>query len=383
MVTILEGDTKIHAEQQEIVSRKMPVFFNPDMKLNRDITIAVLNSTKTGDSRLRCCFPLAGSGIRAIRVLKECNNIMQVVINDISGEAYASIREHLEMNNIEYMENVAPGKHDEGAAFIFNTEAACLLHKVGGFDYIDIDPFGSPVPFMDATFRRISRGAIFGITATDTSALCGSYPKACRRRYDSRPLLNENCYETGLRILIRKIQTIGMQYDKAAVPVYSYYYKHYMRVFFRIVYSKTLCDQISKEHKYFLFCPKCLNRKYSRYNNADCCGQPMEYAGLLFSGPLWEEKLADQVADSIKKRGDMANRDLEIVEAIKNECKINSQSYFHIHEFNKKYQITHIKKRDDIIISVREKGYNVSPTHFNQLALRSDMPFDEFARILK
>ncbi|MCU0373510.1 MAG: ATP-binding protein, partial [Ignavibacteria bacterium] len=42
-----------------------------------------------------------------------------------------------------------------------------------GFDYIDIDPFGSPCPFLDAAIKRLSRGGILAVTATDTSALAG------------------------------------------------------------------------------------------------------------------------------------------------------------------------------------------------------------------
>jgi tRNA (guanine26-N2/guanine27-N2)-dimethyltransferase len=388
-IIIREGSADIHIKEEKIVSRKMPVFYNQDMKLNRDITIAMLKiiamlkSTKTDNGKLRCCFPLAGSGVRAIRVLKECDNIMHAVINDVSSEAYKKIKENLEINNIEYIENVSPKKYDEDCdAFIFNTEAAALLHRSAGFDYIDIDPFGSPVPFMDAAFRRISREAFFGITATDTGALCGSYPKVCMRRYDSRPLLNENCYETGLRILIRKIQCIGMQYDKAAIPVYSYYYKHYMRVFFKIIYSKDLCDQLVKEHKYMLYCPRCLKAEYSRYNNSSCCGHQMEYAGRLYSGFLWDLKITDSISDNISKREDMEKRDLDIVKTIQKESRINSQSYYHIHEFNKKYRITHIKKRDEIMQAILKGGYCVSKTHFSKLALRTDMPVEEFAKIL-
>ena len=40
-------------------------------------------------------------------------------------------------------------------------------------------------------------------------------------------------HETGIRILIRKIQLIGAQYNKALTPIFSYSKEHYFRVFLK------------------------------------------------------------------------------------------------------------------------------------------------------
>ena len=40
----------------------------------------------------------------------------------------------------------------------------------GYFDYIDIDPFGSPNPFLAAAIGRITRNGIVAVTATDTAS---------------------------------------------------------------------------------------------------------------------------------------------------------------------------------------------------------------------
>ena len=69
-----------------------------------------------------------------------------------------------------------------------------------GFDYIDVDPFGSPNPFLDAAIKRIARDGILAVTATDTAPLCGTYTNACRRKYWAVPLRNELMHEIGIRI---------------------------------------------------------------------------------------------------------------------------------------------------------------------------------------
>jgi len=121
---------------------------------------------------------------------------------------------------------------------IKNQDANLFLLNSTGFDYIDIDPFGTPNPFLDSAVKRISRDGILAVTSTDTAALTGTYPKATLRKYWAYSKKDEMMHETGLRILIRKIQLIAAQYDKALVPIFSYFKDHYYRIFFNSVKGK-------------------------------------------------------------------------------------------------------------------------------------------------
>jgi len=47
------------------------------------------------------------------------------------------------------------------------------------------------------------------VTATDTSALTGTYPKATKRKYWADSYRTEFLHEQAIRILIRKVQMIG------------------------------------------------------------------------------------------------------------------------------------------------------------------------------
>ena len=88
---------------------------------------------------------------------------------------------------------------------------------------------------LDSAIKRISRNGILAVTNTDTAALTGTYPKACIRKYWSMPKRDYMMHETGLRILIRKVQLVGMQYEKALYPIFSYFKDHYFRIFFQCV----------------------------------------------------------------------------------------------------------------------------------------------------
>ena len=45
--------------------------------------------------------------------------------------------------------------------------------QFGGFDIVDLDPYGSVVPFLDASIAAAKEGGLLCITCTDTRVLCG------------------------------------------------------------------------------------------------------------------------------------------------------------------------------------------------------------------
>lgn len=45
--------------------------------------------------------------------------------------------------------------------------------RENNFDIIDLDPYGSAVPFLDAAVHSIKEGGMLCITCTDTRVLCG------------------------------------------------------------------------------------------------------------------------------------------------------------------------------------------------------------------
>ena len=53
------------------ITSDMPVFYNPNMKINRDLTVLVVRYLYSLLKRpLKVADPLAGSGIRSLRLLK-------------------------------------------------------------------------------------------------------------------------------------------------------------------------------------------------------------------------------------------------------------------------------------------------------------------------
>ena len=92
---ITEGKAKLDIKIEDIVSKKMETFYNPVMKFNRDISVLLLNCIDNKDMQIG--LPLAGSGIRGIRFIKELNKgiIKSIKMNDKSVGAIKSIKKNL------------------------------------------------------------------------------------------------------------------------------------------------------------------------------------------------------------------------------------------------------------------------------------------------
>jgi len=353
MLIVNEGPATIKVPKAEKISKEMGVFYNPAMKLNRDISVLLLNSINK--KNLQIADILAATGIRSIRFLKELNKnkIKKIYINDYDKDAVKLIKENFRLNKINYP--------NSKKIIIQNQDANLFLLNSTGFDYIDIDPFGNPNPFLDSACRRLARDGILAVTATDTSSLCGTFPRACMRKYWAVPKKDAMMHETGLRILIRKIQMVGAQYDKALVPIFSYSKEHYMRVFLRNSKRKDKVDEVLKQHGQF------------------------NQAGPMWLGNLWNCELCDKMHKmSIKNKIFSKDKELaKFLKMIKEESKINSVGFYDLNAVCEKNKIKTLQKKNSIIIKIKKMGYSASETHFKGEGIRSNLPYQKLTVLLK
>lgn len=362
---ITEGSVRAHVPTTTKISKEMEVFYNPVMRLNRDVSVLLLQvlgeerQKERGWEGFSIGSPLAGTGIRECRFLVELELglMKEVHINDYSNEAVKLIRKNVSLNeerlNCDEIE-------------VSCNEASTFLLDSYGYGYIDIDPFGTPNPFLDAAVKRIQREGILAVTATDTSALSGTYLDSCLRKYWAKPMRNHLMHDVGIRILIRKVQLIGTQYEKSLVPIYSYSKDHYMRVFFLCQkQGKKAAAAIIKRHAYVHFCPKCLRIKTSAHTDETCCSQTMRWAGPLWSGPLWEKRLAKRMAERNASWEHGQPKNQKFLDTIALEAQENIIGFYPFNLVRKVLKRSP-KRKEELI---RKKG--VLPTHFEGNAVKA------------
>ncbi len=298
-----EGKVKFQVYEGE-VNKQLPVFYNPEMEEHRNITVSVLNSYFP--KKFLACDPLAGSGVRGLRIVKETKG--EVVLNDITSEAVKLMKSNFKLNKI-----------NQKKYKVFHKDAKILLlENWHNFDFVDIDPFGSPAKFFEPSAVAIKPDGLFAATATDTGALAGSFKEACLRRYGVRVCRTDFYKELGIRALITAIQQSFAKYDLAFEPLLPFS-NHFFRVFGKVGRGKQKADKILEQTGFVSYCQRCLNREFfgvldkqfgnkiksqdSPRTNCTNCQSKNQIIGPIWLGKIQVNKFVKKVNNEQKKRG--------------------------------------------------------------------------------
>jgi tRNA (guanine26-N2/guanine27-N2)-dimethyltransferase len=101
------------------------------------------------DDSIHILDALAATGLRSVRYLKEIPLVRHVTVNDLDPSAISAASENISRNSV-----------DPSRVSLVQGDACMLMysHKEVDkrFDVIDLDPYGSAVPFLDAAVQVIS-----------------------------------------------------------------------------------------------------------------------------------------------------------------------------------------------------------------------------------
>jgi tRNA (guanine26-N2/guanine27-N2)-dimethyltransferase len=387
---IQEGNTKVLVpklkefvtQPYEYAPSKAPVFYNPVMELNRDIAVlAVQAYQKTTSRKITICEPLTGCGLRGIRFANEVKSVKEVVIGDINENAFRLASYNVRMNGLQ--ERVTVRK--EEANSILSSYSA--PHR--RFDVIDIDPFGSPVPFIDSAVRAVRNHGLIVLTATDMAALCGVHPKACIRKYGGKPLRTEYCHELAVRLLAGCLATVAVKHDIGIKIAFSHRGEHYTRVYATINYGARNADVSLEKMGYVLHCFKCFHRETGKgFPNLEYLNECTECGSKLnVAGPLWLGNITDpEYCSLIQCQSE--NRKLKLAK------KIGTMLALLRTESNAPITYYVIDKMCDMLglpvpsvkavaEALQKRGFRAVPTHFSSRGIRSDVPARRLASILQ
>jgi tRNA (guanine26-N2/guanine27-N2)-dimethyltransferase len=330
-------------------------FYNPSMELNRDLSVVfnqwyIDNSKKT----LNLLDGLAASGIRGIRFANELEGNTIIHINDWSNDAYKLILKNIRHNNLN---NIIPT----------NKNLNIVLNEKK-FDYIDIDPFGSPINFIDSAIRNINRNGIIACTATDTATLCGVFPKVCFRRYGAYSYSSYNMKEIGLRILIGFLAKEAARYDKGIKPIICYSTDYYFRIYIKII------NGVNKANESL---DKILSIKPKDYFYKD--------SNENIIGPLWMGEIGNNIIIKkiipyiLKKNLKTRNKLIKLLDLLEGESDI-IPFFYSTETISSKLKISSPKMKY-LFNKLNEKGYYAIKTHFSDTGFKTNAPIEEIEKI--
>ena len=373
---IEEGLTKIKFPEFEKVSSDAPVFYNPHMEMNRDLSIlAIQVFQKEQDREINICDLFGGSGIRGIRYKNEIDGVGEVSINDISETANEYERHNIELNELSDVE-------------VYQHDASMFLRmKRGEFDVIDIDPFGTPSPFLDSAGYCARRNSLLCVTATDTSALCGTYKEPCIRKYNSKPYKSEYCHETGIRILAGFVALTLSKYAKCIEVKMSHSTEHYMRLYLEIKKGSKRTDESLNNIGYISHCKNCLHRQTSLGlaspidDICPVCGEKLVHAGPLWLGDIQNKEFIQKMI--LEAENKKINSEKEALKLL-NKCLIEAEApatFYDVHSICKSLKIS-APKFDLLLDEIRKEGFIAIKTHYNPLGIKSDAGIKDIEQIL-
>jgi len=375
-IQVEEGQVKIKIPHFEKVSSRAPVFYNPVMELNRDLSVAALKMYRQEQEQdITICDAFGGSGIRGIRYSKEIDGVSLAVVNDLNPLAVELAQENAIKNGLN---NVKVCRED----------ANMLLRKCRGkFDVVDIDPFGTPAPYVESAAASLRAEGMICVTATDTSALCGTYKKPCIRKYGAKPLRNEYCHETGLRILAGFLCLTFSKYKKHLKFQFSHSTEHYMRLYALVGKGAKNTDKSLENLGYIAHCHKCLNRQVFKGmtpripSKCQECGEVWDVAGPLWCGKLHNSDFIEGMINILPELD--LNRKNEALKLL-NKCYDESNApptFYDLHAVCRKLKIS-APPLEKIMDSIKKEGYTVSRTHFNPNGIKTDAPLNFIEKII-
>ncbi len=359
-----EGNMRFFIPVVDRLTKKNVVFYNPYMELNRDISVAVAKIVKPK----HFCDLLSGSGARGIRIAQSIG--CKTTANDLNPNAVKLIQKNAELNSTKVN--------------IKNMDANVLLTQER-FDFIDIDPFGTPVRFIDSALKSIQNRGILAVTATDTSALCGTYSNACRRKYDSIPLRTDYYNELGLRILLGYIARSALKYDLKIDPLFSHCTRHYFRVYVKVSRLGARTKQMLFNLRYLQHCFKCMYRGFTGLENMKpvCdCGGPLRSAGPLWTAGFADPLFCGELEEQIDKMDlGTKNESMKLVGLVEKEQQVEVP-YYNIHDIFKRLKSPALPT-DELIKRLQGDGFTVTRTHFAYLGIRTDAGVSDMFRLFK
>ena len=197
------------------------------------------------------------------------------------------------------------------------------MSQIEGFDSIeivDIDPYGTAIPYLSAAMNAIANHGMMCITCTDMRVLAGHDFTKCFYQYGATRSRISCFEENALRIMLATTNRIANQHQKAIIPMLSFQKHFYLRVFIKVVSKKSICWESLEKTGLSYYCKICNNNHIHTFGSkrddgragfkqnqvsipsalCDQCGSPWEMNGPIWIAPLNDFDFVTALLDNVK-----------------------------------------------------------------------------------
>jgi tRNA (guanine26-N2/guanine27-N2)-dimethyltransferase len=283
----------------------------------------------------------ASTGVRGLRLLRESSAFASFLFTEVNPRSFEVLRA-----------NVAG---EPRARAVLGDSAD--TDPAATFDYVDVDPYGSPLRFVDRALAATRPGGILAVTATDLPVLAGAQPSACRRLYGAEPVRGRLGPEGALRILLGVLAHRARGGGRQIRPLLAYVGGHHVRAYVAL-------DPLTAD-----------GDPVGAINPGRWDGPPLP--GTLRIGPLWTGPLvAPELAARLTVPPSAARpRELErFLLRLRDDAQIVQPFYYEANLLAGRLGLRRPPPIVDLLAELRRLGYRAGRTHVRPEGLRTDAP---------
>ena len=312
------------------------------MAIDRDLGVAVVRALRElGAGPRRGWDMTAATGVRGLRLAREAGPFEELALTETQPAAFGLLEQ-----NARAVPGAQAVRHDAREGW-----------RSVAFDYVDLDPYGTPVPFVPSALAAIRPGGLLAVTATDMMVLAGAQPRACRERYHANPIRGRLGPEGGLRILLAYLAQEARRRQLRLRPRLGYVGDHHVRAYLSILAEGPEPDPVG------LINP-------DRWE-----GPPVGPGGPY--GPMWLGPMFDPELVRTLAVPPTAERPRELgglLDRLREEAAVDVPFYYEANSLARALQLAHPPAVGPLLAAIRSAGFRAGRTHVRPGGFRTDAP---------
>ena len=309
------------------------------MALDRDVGVAFVRAV---DRPLASGWEMtAATGVRGLRLLREGSGFRAFLFTEANPRSFEVLRRNL-------------AEEPRAAAQLGDGSSA---PAAAPFDYVDVDPYGSPLPFLRTALAAVRTGGILAVSATDMPVLAGAQVSACRRRYGAQPVRGRLGPEGALRILLMVLAREARSTGRSIRPLLAYVGGHHVRAYVELRPATGEADPVGT------IAPE------------GWTGPPLGGSapvGPLWLGPLIDRELAGRLA--VPTTAERPREVRRFCELLREDAEVERPFYYEANTLASHLGLALPPPLADLLAGLRAAGYRAGRTHVRPEGLRTEAP---------
>ena len=342
-------------------------FYRPQSQVGRDLAVLAAAVYRQQHGQLRVLDAMTGCGVRPLRYQLEAGADW-IWANEGNPELRELLRQNLGSGLRSRSYRIT---HQDANRVFF----ACYQER-DFYDLVDIDSFGGGAPYISTGLWAARIGGLVYLTSTDTRTTGGHNLERSLQLYGASARAHPAAHEQGARLLIGHALQQAAARGMTIQPVFSLYNGHVHRVMLRLGMGEAWP---SNQYGFLGYCHHCGHYQtlsWKQLGRAVCPHPtPSPYVAplsLTISGPIWLGNLHDRAM--ISAMAQLAQtwgwkKQLELLNIMQAEADMPPY-YFSLPEIGRQGQMD-IPKRNDLMQVLRDRGFQVSRTHFDTQAIKT------------